>query len=248
MADTHSVERHLGLSIADYDAGIRRLVPHYDEMVREGLTVLEALLAPDARIVDLGTGTGRLAEALALALPQAHIVALDVDPRVLEHARTRLARFGERVEVVERSFHDALPACDAVVASLSLHHVRELERKVEVHRAIHDALVPGGVLLVLDATVSDEPQLQEHTLARWAAAMAEHGIDGTTAQEHFRRWSTEERYFALADELGALASAGFPRPECFWRKGPMSVYGAIKRERDGVAGDRARTHDVSRDL
>lgn len=229
MADTHSVERHLNLSIADYDREIRRLVPHYDEMVREGLSVLEALVAPDARIVDLGTGTGRLAEALAGAMPRAEVLALDVDPRMLEAARMRLARFGERVSLVAQSFHEPLPACDAVVASLSLHHVHELERKVAVHRAIHDALAPGGVLVVLDATVSADPRLSARTFTRWAEAMAEHGIDAATAHGHFRSWSKEEHYFPIVDELEALARAGFPHPECFWRKGPVSVYGAIKR-------------------
>ena len=228
MADTHSVERHLSLSIADYDREIRRLVPHYDEMVAEGLSVLEALVAPDARIVDLGTGTGRLAEALAAALPHARVLAVDVDPRMLEAARGRLAHFGERVELLEQSFFEPLPACDAVVASLSLHHVDELDRKVAVHRTIHDALAPGGVLVVLEATVSADPRLRARTFARWATAMAEHGIDAATAHQHFRSWSKEERYFSIADELDALGRAGFAHPECFWRKGPVSVYGSIK--------------------
>jgi SAM-dependent methyltransferase len=140
-----------------------------------------------------------------------------------------LARFGARVKLVAQSFHEPLPACDAVVASLSLHHVHELDRKVAVHRTIHDALAPGGVLVVLDATVSADPRLSSLTFARWAAAMAEHGIDAATAHGHFRSWSKEDRYFPLVDELDALARAGFAHPECFWRKGPVSVYGAIKR-------------------
>ncbi len=229
MAQPHSVERHLSLSIADYDREIRRLVPHYDEMVREGLAVLEALVAPDARVLDLGTGTGRLAEALAKALPRARVLAMDVDPRVLEAARGRLAPFGERVEVREGSFFEALPACDAVVASLSLHHVHELDRKVAVHRAIHEALAPGGVLVVLDATVSEHPRLSARTFARWTDAMGEHGIDAATARAHFESWSKEDRYFPIADELRAIERAGFDHAECFWRKEPVSVYGAIKR-------------------
>lgn len=228
MAHTHSVEQHLSLSIADYDREIRRLVPHYDEMVGEGLAVLSALAAPAARILDLGTGTGRIAEALASTLPSATVLAVDVDPRMLDAARARLARFGDRVELLRGSFFEPLPPCDAAVASLSLHHVHELDRKVDVLRAIHAALVPGGVLVVLDATVSADPRLSSLTFARWADAMAEHGIDAATAHEHFRSWSKEERYFPLRDELEALARAGFPQPECFFRKGPVSVHGAIK--------------------
>lgn len=228
MSNTHTVEAHLGLSIADYDREIRRLVPHYDEMVREGLSVLEGLVAPDARIVDLGAGTGRMAEALLSALPSAQVIAVDVDAKMLEAARGRLARFGDRVSFREQSFFDPLPACDAVVASLSLHHVQALDRKIDAHRAIHEALSPGGVLVVLDATVNTHPRIAERTFARWADAMGEHGIDRETAHGHFRSWSKEERYFSIADELAALGRAGFAHPECFWRKGPVSVYGAIK--------------------
>jgi tRNA (cmo5U34)-methyltransferase len=186
------------------------------------------LAAPDAFIVDLGTGSGRMAEALAEARPQAKVLAVDLDPKVLEAARSRLARFGERVALVEQSFFHELPACDAVVASLSLHHVHELERKVEVLRRIHDALRPGGLVVVLDATVSADPRLAALTYARWASAMAAHGIDAATAQAHFEKWSKDERYLPLVDELEALARAGFPHPECFWRRGPVSVYGGLK--------------------
>lgn len=228
MADTHSVERHLSLSIGDYDREIRRLVAHYDEMVTEGLAVVKALVAADARIVDLGTGTGRLAEALARALPDARVTALDVDPGALDVARTRLAAFGDRVTMLQRSFAEPLPTCDAVVASLSLHHVHDLGEKTAVYRSIHEALVPGGALVVLDATVSADPRLSALTFARWAETMAGHGIDAAAAHEHFASWSKEDRYFPLAAELDALARAGFPHPECFWRRGPVSVYGAIK--------------------
>lgn len=228
MADTHSVERHLSLSIADYDREIRRLVAHYDEMVSEGLAIVQALVPPAGRIVDLGTGTGRLAEALARALPEARIVALDVDPGALEVAGTRLAGFGPRVELLQQSFAKPLPPCDAVVASLSLHHIHDLAEKTAVYRSIHEALVPGGALVVLDATVSADPRLGSLTFSRWADAMADHGIDGAAARAHFESWSKEDRYFPIRDELSALARAGYPHPECFWRRGPVSVYGGIK--------------------
>jgi SAM-dependent methyltransferase len=222
---THSVEGHLGLVAVDYDREIRRLVPHYDELLAEGVELLRALVAPNARILDLGGGTGALSSSILAGLPGATVVLLDVDPKMLERARTRLAPAGARVSFVEGSFHDSLPRCDAIMASLSLHHVHDLAAKTNVYRAIHAALPAGAPFLNLDATVSADAELSKLTFRRWADVMAAQDIDEASARKHFDDWSHEDRSFPLRDELDALARAGFPHPECFWRKGPVAIYG-----------------------
>lgn len=227
----HSVEDHLGLKVEDYDREIRRLVPHYDEMVSEGTNVLSRLVAPEARVLDLGCGTGRMAAAILAALPRVSVTLLDVDPKILDQARGRFEKQPEsaaRVTFVRGSFFDPLPASDAIVASLSLHHVQELEDKTRVYRAALDALPTGGLFLVLDATVSDDVRLSASAFDRWAEWMVERGIDAPTARKHFADWAREERYVPIVDELDALREAGFARPECFWRKGPIAAYGGIK--------------------
>jgi hypothetical protein len=62
----------------------------------------------------------------------------------------------------------------------------------------------------------------------WAAWMAAHGIARPDAEALFAKWAGEDRYFSLADELAALASAGFTQPECFWKRGPSTVFGAYR--------------------
>ena len=44
------------------------------------------------------------------------------------------------------------------------------------------------------------------------------------------RWESGETANdpALADELAALADAGFSAPECFWKRGPSTVFGAYR--------------------
>ncbi|MFO0611609.1 MAG: class I SAM-dependent methyltransferase [Polyangiaceae bacterium] len=231
MGQPHSVEDHLGLKVEDYDREIRRLVPHYDEMVSEGMSVLRRIVAPDARILDLGCGTGRMAAAIVAAMPRASVTLLDVDPKMLDQARVRFqARSADeaRVSFALGSFFDPLPAADAIVASLSLHHIQDLAEKARVYRAALDALPAGGLFLVLDASVADEPRLSASAFDRWAEWMGAHGIEEAAARQHFADWAREERYVSIADELQALRAAGFARPECFWRKGPIAAYGGIR--------------------
>jgi release factor glutamine methyltransferase len=63
---------------------------------------------PDARVVvDLGTGSGAIAAALATRLPLAEVHAADLDPGALAYARRNAARYGFTVH--EGDWWDALP-------------------------------------------------------------------------------------------------------------------------------------------
>jgi release factor glutamine methyltransferase len=63
---------------------------------------------PDARVVvDLGTGSGAFAAALATRLPHAQVHAADLDPAALAYARRNANRYGFTVH--EGDWWDALP-------------------------------------------------------------------------------------------------------------------------------------------
>jgi tRNA (cmo5U34)-methyltransferase len=221
--ETHSVKRHLDVDAESYDVQIRRFIPHYEDMIGTGVELLVALAPAGGHVLDLGGGTGALSAAVLDGLPGVRVTVLDVDREMLGEARRRLARYGDRVAFQAGSFLDPLPTADAVVASLALHHVHDLATKTALYRAIHDALSPRGVLLNLDAAVTEDPRLSALLFDRWAVRMADHGITDPEARAHFVAWADEDRYFPLAAELNALREAGFEEVECFWRRGPSAI-------------------------
>ncbi|MCB9732506.1 MAG: methyltransferase domain-containing protein [Deltaproteobacteria bacterium] len=225
---SHSASRHLALDVADYDAQIRRLVPYYGDLLREGVAVMKALAPPAPRVLDLGGGTGALAEAVLEALPEATVTVLDVDPEMLAVARGRLARFGGRAVFVAGRFTDALPLSDVVVSSLALHHVPDIAQKTAIFRAVNEVLYDDGLFLNLDATMSADPALTALAYDHWLREMGARGVGEAEARGYFAAWAEEDTYLPLADELAALRAAGFPHPECFWRRGPATAYGARK--------------------
>ena len=73
------------------------------------------------RVADVGTGSGAVAAALAVALPRAEVVATDTSADAVRLARRNVARLGlgERVTVLHGSLLDPVPgAIDLVVANL----------------------------------------------------------------------------------------------------------------------------------
>jgi len=225
----HSVSGHLNLQVAEYDELIRTLVPAYPAMRSVQLDLM-ALALPNGvgRVLDLGGGTGALAAAVAERFPRAEVEIWDTDRQMLDVARERCAAFGARVHYVERSFTESLPSCEAVAASIALHHVKDMVVKAAIYRNILAALCPGGMFVNADTAVCETPALRDHAFRVWASSMVRHGISEQQALAHFASWAPEDYYPPLITELRLLADAGFVEPECFWREGAAVVFGAMR--------------------
>ncbi|MDP9482951.1 MAG: methyltransferase domain-containing protein [Chloroflexota bacterium] len=119
-----------------------------DPMTRWGMAVLDRLvLVGDERVLDAGCGSGRVTERLVERLATGTVVALDGSRAMIDHARRRLARFGNRVEYVVADLGRPLPLAspvDAILSTATFHWVPD-----------HDALFhnlaavirPGGRLV-----------------------------------------------------------------------------------------------------
>jgi tRNA (cmo5U34)-methyltransferase len=227
---SHSVEQHLAVSAAAYDVEILRFVPAYEAMLDALVDALAELLPPGAapRVLDLGAGTGALSARVAARLPGASLTLLDADPAMLAEAEARLAPYRGRVTLARGSFFEPLPACDAAVASLALHHVRDLDEKRALYRNVHRAVVPGGLFLDADAAIPWGPVLGERARRRWAAHLVARGDTEAQAYARFADWAREDRYFGLDEELSALREAGFASADVLFRAGPSRVLAAVR--------------------
>lgn len=217
---SHSVRSHLGIEIRSYDETIRRFIPGYEAMLESASREL-VRNGPEV-VLDLGAGTGALAEAILLADDDVTVELIDIDPEMLAQARARLASFAARARFSGISFLGPLPLCDGASASLSLHHIRTLDAKRSLYRRIHEALRPGGVFVNADAAVPAEPSAREEVLRQWVEHMMSCGIGESEGYEHLERWGGEDTYFPLEDELEAVEAAGFVA-DCVWRQGPIAV-------------------------
>jgi tRNA (cmo5U34)-methyltransferase len=217
---SHSVRQHLRVDIDAYDEAIRRFIPGYEPMLAEAAAAVAAV-GPNL-VLDLGAGTGALSAGILAHGEVRSVELLDVDPEMLEKARTRLAPFTYRARFRLASFDDPFPSCDGMAASLSLHHISTMEAKRALYGRAFAALSHGGVLVNADCTMPEEPEERKDMYGHWVNHMAAHGIEGAEAWGHFEDWSAEDTYMPLEDELAAFTWAGF-QAECIWREGPMSV-------------------------
>ena len=117
--------------------------------------VLEADLPGDSRMIDAGCGPGLV--SLAFLEAGHRVVGVDLSEEMVQRARVRCERFGDRVRFARQSLFDPPPGgpFDAAVSRYVLHHVADplafVARQVEL-------LVPGGVLVVSDHLTDPDPR------------------------------------------------------------------------------------------
>jgi trans-aconitate 2-methyltransferase len=120
-----------------------------DPMTRWGSVVLDRLpLDGDETVLDAGCGSGRVTERLAERLPRGRVIALDGSPAMVDAARERLARFGDRVDFVVADLGEPLPiapaSLDAVLSTATFHWVADHDA---LFRHLATATRPGGWLV-----------------------------------------------------------------------------------------------------
>lgn len=136
------------------------LTPLYDiimpPIIRESIIkphlVEQMKLKKGHRILDLGCGTGTLVIMIKKAQPEAEVIGLDIDPKILVFARSKVEREGLDI-IFNLSTATELPyldeSFDRVVSSMVFHHL-DRENKVCALKEILRVLRPGGELHVAD--------------------------------------------------------------------------------------------------
>jgi len=130
----------------DWDAATYDRVAN--PMTTWGTTVLDRLpLRGDERVLDAGCGSGRVTELLAERLPRGSVVTLDGSPAMIEGARSRLARFGTRIEFLVADLERPIPLAepvDAILSTATFHWVPDHDA---LFRNLAAVLRPAGRLV-----------------------------------------------------------------------------------------------------
>ena len=101
------------------------------------------------RILDIGCGTGTLLSLMREHLPDAELVGLDVDSKIIKLARAKL---GPGIQIEQGNATSppfAAGSFDCVVSSLVFHHLTR-KGKATALRAIHRLLTENGKLHLAD--------------------------------------------------------------------------------------------------
>lgn len=229
----------------DFDAGMRQLMPYYDEMLE---AVARCVPSTSRRILELGCGTGELSLKILNRCPDAQIVALDYSPRMIEFARKKIveagyqqwngveADFGEWADNPEK--FDIGTEFDACVSSLAIHHLSD-EMKAKLFQRIGKSLKSNGCFWNADPVLSESPILEEiyqavgkewvkkqgTTIEQVRSGLASNSDSVDYAANY--GYSSQDQLATLDTQLQMLKKAGFNTVAVPWKYYKSAVFGGI---------------------
>jgi tRNA (cmo5U34)-methyltransferase len=188
-------------------------------LLRRVAALLPATQNPPLRVLDVGGGYGAFSAEVLGQRPDAHVVLHDYSGAMIDKARQRLARFGQRVSYAKADMTDPSWTAslggpfDAAVSALALHNLGDPETIQRVYRDIFALLHPGGCLFNLDLLFPAGP------------ALADLYRRDLTRDP---RWDVYVSPAGLGARLTWLRDAGFTEVDCVWKDLDQGLLWALR--------------------
>lgn len=205
---------------------------------------VDAYVATEGPVVELGVGDGRI--AVAAAVRGRDVIGVDLSPAMLELCRERAARAGvlDRLTLLQADFRNFALAQPAALIALPYHslgHLTTLDAKRAALRHIRTQLRPGGRFMFDDFVMTPERvehmrrvQLRAeyvsadgHDTLLWVTSLIdepaqtmrvvtwEDEVDGEGVMMRRRYRTLSLSWTTPAQAADLLASAGFTVEACF---------------------------------
>ncbi|MFD7720035.1 class I SAM-dependent methyltransferase [Streptomyces sp. NPDC059814] len=229
-------------------------MPDREERFRVMLDMVEALVGPEPRVLDLACGTGSITDRLLRRFPKATSTGVDLDPALLAIARGSFAD-DARVTFVTADLKDPgwaarLPhdSYDAVLTATALHWLHS-EPLAVLYGQLGGLVRDGGVFMNADhMTDTDTPRINAAERARrhavmdgaraggaldwadwWALAAKDPVLAGPTA-ERFRIYGehADGDTPSVRWHADTLRAAGFGEARAVWSSPSDSLVLAVK--------------------
>lgn len=231
-----------------YDAAAQFIHPHYLEIQNAILNLIERPADAEFLLVDLGGGSGRLAEKFLNRFPRARAIVVDQSEAFLALAERRLAAFAGRGQCLVARLQDdwksLLPAAPEVITSMSAIHHLSPDEKFAVYQQAYEALAPGGQFFNGDEIRAVDDETYVAQFRTWGAHMRGMVAAGKISQDfspmldkwedrNIHRWdqprtSGDDWHEKLDTQLGYLARCGFRHTRAAWQQQLWAVMTGTK--------------------
>ena len=187
-------------------------IPHRTE---GEAVLLEFIPQKVQRILDLGSGDGRLLALLLIDRQEAEGIALDFSPTMIQAASERFSN-DPKVQVVDHNMDNPLPDLgqfDVIVSSFAIHHCTD-ERKRQIYSEVFNALLPGGVFCNLEHVESPTNELHRRFICSLGLSEGEE--------------DPSNKLLDVETQLQWLRDIGFQNVDCYWKWLELALIGGSK--------------------
>ena len=218
---------------AVFEDMIHRSVPGYTTIIAMTARLAETCFQPGSRIYDLGCSLGAASLAIASRMRDrpCEIVAVDNSRPMLDGLEERLAALGGGpVECRHEDIRECIVEnASVVILNFTLQFISPADRD-RLLRRIHDGMTAGGILILSEKIVLNDPRLNELYIEMYHQFKQDMGY---SEMEVSRKRAALERVLlpeTLAVHKARLARAGFESVEQWFQCFNFASMVACKRD------------------
>lgn len=187
-------------------------LPHQEEIKQ---VLIELIPTGVKKVLDLGTGNGRLLDLVKIKNPEAKCIGLDFSKPMLKLAKQRFKK-DINIKIIEHDLQLPLPdlgTFDLIISGLAIHHLTQ-QRKKQLYQEIFNILKSKCMFFNLDQVALSTKELHYKFLS----------YVGLTPD-------TDDHRNLLLDvetQLEWLRQIGFIDVDCYWKWLEVALLVGIK--------------------
>ena len=222
-----SVEKHFDAMARDFEKVKRKVIPGYRDIEKCIFSYLPFTRSRKIAVLELGTGTGALAQGLLKHFPRANYTGVDFSSKMLELASYRLKKCDQRVTLHNADLNRAKISgrYDLIISLFTIHHIIN---KKGLFKHLYTLLKPGGCFFYSDAMVSKNKRLEKCFIKNWKDFMARSGLPKGKREKVIKDHRQYDHPEPLETQLHYLKAAGFKGYDVVWCCEKSGVFLATK--------------------
>jgi tRNA (cmo5U34)-methyltransferase len=212
-----------------YDQQRRQLIPCFDDFYSLAATWVDIdKKAP--RILDLGAGTGLFSSYIRHRYPEASLTLVDFSEDMLNEAQIRFADDANiQYIVADYATYDFKEQYDAVISSLSIHHLSHLN-KSKLFFTIFNLLSDDGIFVNADQVAGSSPYFDHRYQEQWENTVRRSGLSDQAVEASIDRKKLDLNA-SVEDQLSWLKQAGFKETDCIYKYHEFAIFFSQKNHR-----------------
>lgn len=225
-----AVKKHFQKEAHEFDQIILKVIPYYPQMLDSLVTSIPFTKSKKVKVIDLGCGTGTVAKKVKEKYPNASIHCVDIATNMLGMAKLKLANYPNiTYENADLSNYSFIDSYDAILSSLTLHHLVTDSNKINFYTKIYQALKPKGIFYNADVILGSNNITQKNNMLHWIEFMQKTMSIREIKQKCLKRYKQEDHPTKLSAQLQWLNNIGFINIDVVWKYYNFAVYGGFKK-------------------
>ena len=199
----------------EYNAKIRKTIPYYDAFYKPIISVVKAKTENPLCWLDVGCGTGRMADEVFHNIAVKRFVFCDNSQKMIELVKkqhTEPCSEFMNISVLDIKEKE----CFDIVTAIQVFHYLSYEERIRAIRNCLNALCKNGIFIYFENFRPKNEVLLPLYFQRWKDYQLSQGKPQEEADRHLQRYGKDYFLITIDEHIKILADCGFRYSEIIW--------------------------------